>query len=229
MIVSIHQPAYLPWIGYFDKIKRCDLFIYLDTVQFQKNSFQNRNKIRTKSGPIWLTVPVQTSGVLYETPLKELKIDNSRYWQAKHLAALEMNYGRSPMSASVLPKLGAYYRRPYERLSDLCWEMLLNFNRMLGIETPIVRASSLANVSGSKSSLILNLCRSVGATAYLSGSLGLQYLELEEFDAADIDVVFQEFKHPVYAQNYSGFEPYMGIVDLLCNVENPEQLIWKLQ
>ena len=96
MIVSIHQPAYLPWLGYFDKIARADLFIWLDNVQFQKNSFQNRNKILTKDGPVWLTVPMRTSGVLYETPLKDVEIDNSKNWRVKHLSSIKMNYGKAP-------------------------------------------------------------------------------------------------------------------------------------
>ncbi|MEW6593799.1 MAG: WbqC family protein [Thermodesulfobacteriota bacterium] len=217
MIVSIHQPAYLPWLGYFDKIKRADLFIYLDTVQYQKNSFQNRNKIRTKSGPIWLTVPVETSGRLYTTPLKEIAIDNRRDWRAKHRRALMMHYGRSRMFDAVFPRLEPFYLRSWERLADLCWEMMVEFNRMLGIGTRIVRASELEVGEGGKSDLVLNICKATGATTYLSGSLGRHYLVLDDFAAADIEVVFQDYVHPTYTQQYPGFEPFMGIVDCLFN------------
>jgi hypothetical protein len=225
VIVSIHQLAYLPWIGYFHKIRGADLFIYLDTVQFQKNSFQNRNKVRTQSGPIWLTVPVKTRGVLYDTPLKDLLIDDRQRWQAKHRNTLRMNYSHSPMFPSIFPRLEHFYQQPWERLSDLCWEMMLEFNDMLGIKTRIVKASLLGDMDGSKSSLVLNLCRSVGATTYLSGSLGRDYLELDAFASAGIDVVFQNFEHPTYAQHYPGFEPFMGVVDLLFCEEWPERFI----
>src|SRR5690606_31024018 len=95
VIASIHQPAYLPWMGYFDKIVRSDLFIFMDNVQFQKNSFQNRNRIRTKSGPVWLTVPIETSESLFTTTLAETRIDNRSNWRSKHATALRMNYGRA--------------------------------------------------------------------------------------------------------------------------------------
>jgi hypothetical protein len=228
VIVSIHQPAYLPWLGYFDKIRRADLFIYLDTVQFQKNSFQNRNRIRTKSGPIWLTVPVKTRGVLYDTPLKDLQIDIGQHWQAKHLNALKMNYSRAPMFQSIFPRLEQYYKRPWERLADLCWEMMIEFNNMLGIGTRIVKASALRGVEGGKSTLVLNLCRAVGATSYLSGSLGRQYLKLDDFSAAGIDLVFQDFVHPTYSQQYRGFEPFMGVIDLLFCEAKPGSFIGEL-
>jgi hypothetical protein len=220
MIVSIHQPAYLPWLGYFDKISRADLFIYLDTVQFQKNSFQNRNKIRTKSGSIWLTVPVVTSGILYETKLKDLRIDATQKWQSKHLAALRMNYAKAPAFEEVMPLLAPFYERPQERLSDLCWEMLAFFSKRLGIGSRMVKASDLPPVPGAKSDLVLELCQQAGATTYLSGSMGRQYLELEKFGQAGIDVRFQDYQHPTYQQVYPGFEPNLGVADLLFNEKN---------
>jgi hypothetical protein len=225
MIVSIHQPAYLPWLGYFDKIRRADLFIYLDTVQFQKNSFQNRNKIRTKSGPIWLTVPVATSGVLYETQLKDIRIDSTLKWQAKHLAALKMNYARATAYEARMPAIVPFYERPWDRLADLCWEMMTIFNAMLGISTRIVKSSDLPATQSAKSDLVLELCRQVGATTYLSGSMGRDYLVLEDFRAAGIEVLFQDYRHPTYPQVYPGFEANLGIVDFLLNCADPGRAI----
>src|SRR5450631_1867991 len=98
MIVAIHQPAYLPWLGYFDRIAASDLFIFLDTVQFERNSFTNRNRIKTASGPIWLTVPVRLRGHM-EKILNEIEIDNTKGWKKKHLRAVEQNYHRAPMFA----------------------------------------------------------------------------------------------------------------------------------
>lgn len=225
MIVSIHQPAYLPWLGYFDKIRKADLFIYLDTVQFQKNSFQNRNKIRTKSGPIWLTVPMETSGKLYTTPLSDMAIDPRQNWQSKHLAAIKMNYSRASQFERILPMIEPFYQRPWDRLSPLCWEMMLEFNRQLNIGTRIVKASEMDGIAGGKSDLVLNLCRAAGATTYLSGSLGRDYLNLDDFTAAGIDVVFQDYVHPTYVQQYKGFEPFLGIIDLLFNSEEPGSVV----
>ncbi len=225
MIVSIHQPAYLPWLGYFDKIRRADRFIYLDTVQFQKNSFQNRNRVRSKSGPIWLTVPVITKGRLFSVPLGGVTIDNTQTWQSKHLVSMEMNYRRAERFSGIFPLLETYYRCRWDTLSELCWEMLMEFNRLLGIDTPIVRASEMDKAEGSKSDLVLNLCRATGATTYLSGSLGRDYLKLEDFDKAGIEVVFQDYVHPTYRQVYPGLEPFMGIVDLLFNAADPGRIL----
>ncbi|MCW0234920.1 MAG: WbqC family protein [Ferrovibrio sp.] len=221
MIVSIHQPAYLPWLGYFDKIRRADRFIYLDTVQFQKSSFQNRNKIRTADGWTWLTIPVETKGRLFDTPLRDTLINNRIDWRRKHRAAIEMNYRRAPHFAQVFPRLSGFYDRDWTYLSALCLEMLRTFSTWLSIPTEIVAASEMPAIEGTKSDLVLNLCLAAGATTYLSGSQGRDYLELDKFKAAGIVVEFQDYQHPTYTQTYPGFEPNMGLVDLLMCTENP--------
>lgn len=223
MIVGIHQPAYLPWLGYFDRIQAVDLFIYLDTVQFQKGSFQNRNRVLTHNGPAWLTIPVETAGKLYSTLLMDVSIDNSQNWQAKHWGTLRMNYAGAPMFRELAPKIEPFYVRPWLRLSDLCWEMMTMFNGMLGIGTKIVRASELGEVDGRKSDLVLNLCRRVGATTYLSGSQGRDYLDIESFRSSGIDVQFQNYFPAPYPQSAVDFVPALGVVDFLFNVPAPAE------
>jgi hypothetical protein len=223
VIVSIHQPAYLPWLGYFDKIARADLFIWLDNVQFQKNSFQNRNKVLTKDGPVWLTVPVRTSGSLYETPLKDVEIDNSKNWRVKHLSSIRMNYAKAPCFNERFPALARFYEQEWRTLDLLCFEMLAYFNSLLGVTTPIRRASEM-EAGGAKSDLVLDLCRKAGATTYLSGALGRDYLDLASFEKAGIAVEFQDYRHPTYAQAYPGFTPNLGVVDLIMNDARPERL-----
>ena len=224
MIVSIHQPAYLPWLGYFDKIARADLFIWLDNVQFQKNSFQNRNKILTKDGSAWLTVPMRTSGVLYETLLKDVEIDNSKNWRAKHSASISMNYKKAPRFGDFFPSLARFYGREWRTLDGLCWEMLSYFNSLLGVTTPIRRASEM-DADGAKSDLVLDLCKKAGATTYLSGALGRDYLDLPSFAAAGIAVKFQDYKHPTYPQAHQGFVPNLAVIDLLMNERKPQHFI----
>lgn len=224
MIVSIHQPAYLPWLGYFEKIKKSDLFLYLDTVQFQKGSFQNRNKIRTKNGWIWQTVPVQTKGKHFDQRIADVAINNQLGWQSKHWAAITQNYRKAPFASEWLPRLEPFYHTPYERLSDLCWDMMEVFNQALEITTPVQKTSMLPPVEGAKSDLVLNLCREVKAGTYFSGSQGRGYLDEESFARSGISVVYQDYQHPKYAQTYPGFEPYMGIIDLLMN--NPQPAVF---
>lgn len=223
--VSIHQPAYLPWLGYFDKIRQSDLFIYLDTVQFQKNSFQNRNKIRTSEGWIWLTVPVETKGRLYSTEIKDLTINNRANWRRKHLESIRTNYRKATHFDDVFGWIAPYYEKPWDRLSDLCFEMMIDCTMRLGLETKIVRASEQFSVEGAKSDLVLELCKAAGATRYLSGSLGRDYLDLGSFADAGIEVDFQNYQHPQYPQAYPGFESGMGVVDLFMCADNPSRVI----
>jgi hypothetical protein len=224
LIVGIHQPAYLPWLGYFDRIRSADLFIILDTVQFQKGSFQNRNKVLTSNGPIWLTVPVHTAGNLFNTTLKDIRIDNERHWQSKHWSTLRMNYSAAPEFEKIAQMVAPIYKRQWSSLSDLCWEMLQLFNCLLHINTQIVKASDLGFIEGKKSELIMNLCREVNADVYLSGSQGLQYLEEEKFAANGISISYQNYLTKPYRQNSNEFIPALGVIDLLFN--EPEPWIW---
>jgi hypothetical protein len=219
-VVSIHQPAYLPWLGYFDKIQRADKFIYLDTVQFQKNSFQNRNKIRTQQGSMWVTVPLRTKGHLVET-LKSTTINNDIDWRRKHLGALQANYARAANFDAIFARLRPFYESDWTHLSDLCHAMLLSFLEGLSITTPVVKASELPPVEARKSDLVLELCRQAGATTYLSGSQGRDYLDLKSFADAGVVVEFQDYVHPVYSQLYPGFVPNMAVVDLLMCEPDP--------
>ncbi len=228
MIVSIHQPAYLPWLGYFDKIARSDIFILLDNVQFQKGSFQNRNRILAKDGPIWLTVPLRTSGVLYITKLKDVSIDNSKNWRAKHLNAIRMCYSKSPRFADFYPILSSFYEKEWHTLDSLCWAMLKYFNGLLGLTTPIFRGSEIG-AYGSKSDLVLDLCKKAGATTYLSGAVGREYLNFDSFAEAGIAIQFQNFAYPFYRQAYPGFVPNLAIIDLLMNEERYDRFIGRGQ
>lgn len=219
-IISIHQPAYLPWLGYLDRIRRSDLFIFLDTVQFQKNSFQNRNKVRTAQGSTWLTVPVQTRDHLGHK-LHELLIDNRQNWRRKHWQTIMQSYARAPHARELFSWLEPFYGIESTYLADFCFDMLKQHVAAFGIVTPLKRARDMPDPGSHKSDLVLDLCRSCGAQTYLSGPLGRNYLDLDAFAAAGIAVVFDSFQHPVYPQNYPGFESHMAAIDFLANVEQP--------
>ena len=217
MRLCILQPAYLPWLGYFDRIARSDLHIVLDHVEADLNSktkFANRNKVRTKDGWTWLTVPLRTKGRRGSLFLEQIELDEASGWREKHWRTLKGCYGKAPFFGDHAPFLGDVYGRPWDRLVPLTRALTDYFLRTLGMKTE-VRFSSEMGVPGAKSELILNLCRSVGATTYLSGIFGRDYLDLESFRAAGIEVVFHEYQHPQYPQVHPGFEPYMSVVDLL--------------
>lgn len=216
MIVSINQPAYLPWLGYFHRIATSDIHIVLDHVQFEKNSVVNRNRIRTKQGWIWLTVPLRTKGRFGDLGIDRVEINNGVDWKRKHWRSLCLNYGSAPHYDAHAELLRDIYAREWTTLSDLLRAMLPRFLECLGIRTQIVYSSTM-EVTGKKSELILNLCRLAKADVYLSGSLGREYLDEEAFRRSNIAVAYQEYRHPTYSQVFRGFEPNMSVVDLIFN------------
>lgn len=214
--VGIHQPHYLPWLRYFEKIARSDVFIILDDVQYEKNGFQNRNRIKTAQGPALLTVPVLKPTL---RPIREIEIDPRGGWSEKHRRALELSYRKAPHFAEYWPALEALLSQPWQRLAELNEAMIRLLLEQLGITTRLVRSSDL-DVPGESTERLANLCRAVGGTEYLSGAYAVQaYLDPGTLEQAGIRLVFQEWKAPVYSQLYpaAGFVSDLAIVDLLFN------------
>lgn len=218
MIVAIHQPAYMPWLGYLARIAEADVFVFLDTVQFEKNSFTNRNRIKSANGPVWLTVPVRQKGHIGK-PLSALEIDNATDWRTKHLRSIEQSYRKARHFAKCEADLAALVQSEGTLLSELCLSQLRFWTDVLDIDTKIVRASELL-VEGHKSNLVLNICRHLGADRYLSGPQGRDYLAEETFAAAGIEIDYHTYKHPVYPQLYGSFLPAMSVVDYWMNTSD---------
>jgi hypothetical protein len=218
MIVSISQPAYFPWLGYFDRMAQSDIAIVLDNVMLERSSktrFTNRNRIRTESGAIWLTVPVKTAGI-GQPLISDAELDLEQKWAQKHFRSLAQFYGHTPYFSDHRNWLEHFYSRPWTHLAPLLRESTGYLLDKLQIRPQLLFSSEL-NVIGQKHELILNLCKHVGATTYLSGPFGRDYLDAEAFLAAGIELKFHDYQHPVYSQAYQPFEPYMSVVDLLFN------------
>ncbi len=216
MTLTSHQPAYIPWLGLIDKIAQADTFCLLDTVQYLPKEFQNRNRIKTPAGPIWLSVPVLRKGYR-DKPLDEIRIDNRQPWQRKHWAAITQNYGRAPYFDVYAPWLEVFYRESqWETLAQLDEVMLRWFLLTLGVKTSFLRASDY-DFQGVKSGLVLDMCRQLGATTYIFGALGRDYADVPAFDAAGVEVRFQDYAHPTYPQQHGGFVPNLSVLDLLLN------------
>lgn len=213
MLITVHQPQYLPWLGYIDKIDKAEVFVILDTVQFKKNEWQNRNRIKTAQGWQWITVPV-----LFKFPEKihEVGIDNTTNWKKKHLHALVTNYSQSSHFASHKPFFEDIYNRSWERIADLNLEIIKYLIKALRLETELVMASSLRLREG-QSERLIDICKTLHCDKYLAGIGGSGYMNLEAFEREGIEVVFQDFNHPVYNQLYGTFEPGMSVIDLLFN------------
>lgn len=221
MIVSIMQPAYLPWLGYFDRIAKSDLHIVLDSVPLERSSrtrFTNRNKIRTVNGWMWLTVPVVTAGK-GQPIINTTEIDNAQNWQRKHWLTIVHSYKSAPYFSRYKHFFEYFYNNNFKYLGALLREGTDYLLESLNIRTPM-HYSSETKVDGQKSDLILNLCRYFGATKYLSGPFGRDYLDQKKFESARIEISFHDYRHPVYPQIFKNFEPYMSVVDLLFNCGN---------
>lgn len=222
MVVSINQPAYIPWLGYFERIARSDIHIVLDHVQFEKNSFINRNKIRIKEGTSWLTIPLATKGKFGNLAISSLEFPEGSQWLRKHWASLKLNYGTAQSFSCYAAPYEALYAREWKSFLPFVREMLKQHLVDLGISTPLMFSSDMGIV-GQKSELVLNLCRAVGATNYISGAQGKNYIDETAFKKSGISIQYQTYQHPTYKQQWPGFESHLGILDLLFN-EGPASL-----
>lgn len=221
MRIAIHQPQFLPWLGYLDKIDRADLFVLLDTVQFKKNEWQNRNRIRTAQGWQWVTVPVLHD---FGQSIMEVRINDKVDWRGKHLRALELHYAHADHRGK-LAGLRAIYDRPWERLADLNIAVLRWLLDGFGISTPLRLASDM-RLPDEPTERLIEICRAMGATSYLAGAGAKDYMDFGKFEAAGIPVEAQEFRHPVYRQCYEPFVPGLSAIDLFltCGGESLQSL-----
>ena len=215
MILTAHQPVYLPWLGLFHKIALAETFVYFDQVQYLPKDWMNRNKIRTKSGSIWLTVPVLRKGYR-DLKTSEIEINNSIDWQKKHLRSISLNYKKSPYFENYIPFFEDVYSRKWKFLGELNEYMLKWFLDELGIKVNFLNANDF-KFQGEKSSLILNMCKELNASTYIFGMLGKDYADVQEFEKNDIELIFQNYNHPKYSQLYREFISHMSIIDLLFN------------
>jgi hypothetical protein len=215
--IAIHQPQYLPYLGFFHKVAHCDCFVALDHVQFQKNGLQNRNKLKCNSetGWQWLTVPVLHN---HGQSISQTRIDSATPWAKKHWNAVLMNYSRAPHFEDYSYAIRDLLCRDWTSLCELNMALIEWVLQVTDIPTPVIRSSSLG-VEGERSELLINICRALDGDCYFSGPGGWRYMDLSMFESAGIEVEWQEFECPVYEQRYAhrGFIPNLSALDALLN------------
>jgi len=215
MILTAHQPVYLPWLGLFHKIASADLFCYFDIVQYQRKDYNNRNKIKTSNGELWLSVPVESKNHLSKNVSKILIVQDN--WAKKHLKSIELNYKKTLFFKDYFPKLQSILiNESKDSLGHLNLKLLEYFMECLKIDTPIVKASDY-NFEGIGSDLVLDMCVKLDADSYIFGEQGKNYADVKAFKESEVVVKFQDYIHPVYRQIGRNFLPYMSIIDLLFN------------
>ncbi len=220
MIIAIHQPQYLPWLGYFDKMDRADAFCYLDNIQFKKNEWQNRNRLKTAQDWQWLTVPVQ-----YHFPQKiiEVTINKAVNWKHKHLQSLVTNYKKAPYFNDYYPIFELALKQDFDSIADVNIHMITQIMKIFGISSkPVVRASELS-LSDDPTGRLIDICKHFDGDTYLAGQDGVNYMDMEQFVKSGIKVITQKFEHPIYPQCFGDFQSHMSIVDLIFNC-GPESL-----
>jgi hypothetical protein len=212
-VAAVHQPQYLPYLGFFHKTAQADVLVLMDNVQFQRRGVQNRNKIKTAAGPKWLTVPVlQRWGQL----INEVRTNPTVEWQSQHVNALRHSYARAKHFATYHPQIQAVLEREWTYLCDVDVALTHWAMEALHIDTPIVLLSELG-VAGTSSELLVGACKAVGADHYVSGPGGRRYMDLDVFRDAGVGVIWQDYTSPVYEQVFpeAGFVPDLSVADAL--------------
>ncbi len=220
MIITIHQPEHLPWLGLFNKMAKAQRYVILDSVQYEKNYFQNRNRILGTNGVQWISIPVSNKGHMDGSIATTRIADDPKNskWREKYLQTIRQSYGKYPYFNTVYPLLEKCILLD----TDLFWEIniaiIRTFNEQLDIHPEYLRSSELG-VDGLKSDLILDICKKAGADVYIAGPSGRDYLDMDSFRDAGIKVVFNDYHHPVYPQRRTEeFISHLSALDLFMNV-----------
>jgi hypothetical protein len=217
--IAIHQPNFLPWLGYFYKIATVDLFVFLDDVQYTKNSFINRNKIRAGNDSRWLTCPVATSGEFGQA-IKDVRYYKPKDTEQSILGILQANYKKTPNYNRYIELIRSALNLEKQTLANQNIILISAVSKELNIPTRMIRSSELDGIEGTATSRLISICKETGANVYLAGFGAAKYQEDELFQQEGITVTRSEFVHPVYNQVGPGFISNLSVVDFLFNAGN---------
>jgi hypothetical protein len=213
----ILQPSYIPWRGYFDQIRKADLFIFYDDVQYDKRGWRNRNRIKTLRGPQWLSIPVYNKGAQVEhIPINEIKICWDDAWNQSHWKSIDFAYKKAPHFSEYAEKIEAMYSTHPEYLADFTIDTTIQLARMLGIShTQFKRSSEIPGITGAKTERLVQILKAVGATHYISGPSAQDYIDNVQFEEAGITLEYMAYHYPEYPQLYPPYDPQVTVLDLM--------------
>ena len=212
--VMIRQPGYMPNLGFFKKIQSSDIFVFLDDVQFSKDSFDNRNQIKTNFGSEWITVPLNRP--VFEKKFNEVSISYKTNWIKEHCNMIFENYKSTPYFSSYWYEIEKILNYKHKLLIQLNFELIKYFIKTLDIHTKTVKSSELS-ITKIKTERLIEICLKLSATCYISGIGGKDYLDESLFENAKIKLIYENFVHPKYTQVHGDFIKNMSIIDLLLN------------
>lgn len=216
MILTAHQPAYLPWLGYFAKMARADAFVLHDLSRFDRGGMVNRNLIRTAQGPEWLTIPLSHADLRAERPIRDITIADDS-WRRRHWRAIQLAYRRAPHFAPHAEFLDDYYRGDYRTITEACLPLLHYFADQLGLPRPAARTSELGLGPFDRTSIIPLLCQKMGADTFIAGPHAADYLDWDRIRDTGHRVEIFRYRHPEYPQLHGGFHSHLSVLDLLMN------------
>ena len=212
----ILQPSYIPWRGYFDQILKADVFVFYDDVQYDKHGWRNRNRIKTPQGSQWLTIPVAAKGNITQSKnIKDIPIVYDRDWVHQHLENLKGSYSRTPYYREYLDLLMPFYKKRYELLADFTIDTTIALAGKLGVGKERFIRSSELGIEDDRNQRLINICRRLNATHYISGPSAQDYIDRQLYADADIQLSFIKYDYPEYPQLYPPFDPQVTILDLL--------------
>jgi hypothetical protein len=218
MTISIHQPNYLPWLGYFHKLAQSDIFVIFDDVQLPTGKmFITRSLIKTQNGPLWLNVPILNKGD--KILIKDALIATNNNWQKKHLKSIIFSYQKAPFFNKYIEEIEQIYNTEWLKLCDLNLSIIRLINKLLNIKTKLVLSSEISSSELLGEEKILTIIKNFRADTYLSGKGkgSMRYISPSDFEREKIKLIFQEFTHPVYSQLWGKFIPNLSIIDLIFN------------
>lgn len=217
--VVVLQSCYIPWKGYFDAMNLADVFIIYDEMQYTKNDWRNRNKIKTAQGVQWLTIPVRQLNLAQK--INETKVAN-QIWRKKHWKTIKMNYQKAPFFKKYAPIFEALYlKNDEDLLSKINYQFLTTINQILGIDTELIWSSEF-DLQGDKTERLVKLCKEVGATRYYSGPAAQSYMDESLFEKEGMKVEYLSYAgYHEYEQLYGEFIHEVSILDLIFN-KGPE-------
>jgi len=216
MKVAIHQPNYLPYLGFFHKLSLVDTFVIMDDTQYDKK-FTNRNKIKVPGNWIWLTVPINKKHKFVANKIVE--INNEENWQSDHFEKINRSYSNSEFfKKNYKTFFEKIYSKKWDHLFTLNYELIIQLIDWLDIKIEVIKESEL-NINGNSTDRLVNISKKIGAETYVSGIGGKEYMNKKMFETNNIKIEYQNFKCPIYKQVFnSEFIPNLSIIDLLFNI-----------
>jgi hypothetical protein len=221
--VVIHQPDFIPYLGFFHRLLHADLFIILDDVQFLRRGWHHRDMIKTKDGEKWITLGIKKAP--QNTKIKDIDLNNEK-WQEQHLNLIKQSYLKAQYFNEIFPIIEKTYSKKYEKMMDINLALIKMLLELFNIKIEIDFASNY-NVESKSNQLLADLLTEVNATHYLSGIGAKDYFESLPFEKANIEVIWQDFQHPVYPQLHGDFIPYLSSIDLFfnCGIEKSREIL----